>query len=246
MKQVTALFALLVTTSLATGCNNCDPAGTAIYWTFTDASNHTTTSCSAAGVATLRIFVNGNAQTDDLGHQDLQCAGAYDNAGGAVVAVYSANDQIQVEAYDAQGNLLYLSTDFVPTSSCGLKSFNANLTAQQGTLTVNLTGFAQCPLTSYVWYSLTDVTDPTNPTSYSIVDGLHQNATAVPCAGAIAFDVVPFGNYRLDWIQIVQPTSNPATPYAAVLQNCSPQALAHDANDVFTVPLAPATSACAQ
>ncbi len=244
MKQATALFALLVGTSLTAGCGHCDPPETAVYWTFTDASNRTTASCSQAGVATLRIFVNDNPQYDVNGRQDLRCAD-YDAAGGAVVAAYTPKDVIQVEAYDASGNLLYLSQDTFATNSCGLKSYDANLTAQAGQINVSLTGFAQCPLNAYVWYSLTDVTDTANPVSF-IVDGLHQNATSVPCAGSIPLGSFLFGTYRLDWIQIVQATNSATQPYAAVYQNCTPQNWPHGADDTFTVPLVPATTVCGQ
>lgn len=242
MKQVTALSVLLLMGSLSAGCGKCDPPETAIYWTFTDAANRSTTSCLAAGVSALRLFVNGNAQFDVNGNQDLQCA-AYDRYGGAVISGQTANDLIQVEAYDAQGNLLYLARSTVSIASCGLTTYNANLTAQAGSLTVNLTGFSQCPINGYVWYSLTDVTDPAHPTTYSIVDG-RQNTTSVPCAPSVAFDVLPFGTYQLDWIQVVQPTSSAQSPYAAVYQNCTPQLLTHEANDAFDVRLTAATTAC--
>ncbi len=243
MKQITALFALLLAASLTVGCGHCDPAETAVYWTFTDASNRTTTSCSAAGVATIQILVNNQLQVDAFhGTTDLACAD-YDAAGGAVVPVYSPHDTIEVDAYDRSGNLLYFSKDTVATNSCGLKAYDANLTAQQGQINVNLTGFAQCPLNAYVWYSLTDLADPANP---FVVDGLHQNATSIPCAGFIPLGGFLFGTYRLDWIQIVQPTNSATQPYAAVYQNCTPQNWPHAADDTFTVPLAQATSACAQ
>ncbi len=245
MKQITALFALLLAASLTVGCGHCDPAETAVYWTFTDASNRVYQDCSQAGVATLRIFVNDKPQYDAYtGQQDLRCADYH--TGGAVVPAYTPHDTIQVEAYDASGNLLYLSQDTVATNSCGLKQYDANLTAQQGQINVNLTGFAQCPLNGYVWYSLTDVTDPANPVSF-IVDGLHQNATSIPCAGFVPLGEFLFGTYRLDWIQIVQPTNSATQPYAALYQNCAPpQPWQHAADDTFTVPLAAATSACAQ
>lgn len=243
MKQFTALSVLLLTGSLSAGCGKCDPPETAIYWTFTDASNRSTTSCLAAGVSTIRLFVNDIPQYDVNGNQDLFCAD-YDRFGGAVISGQSANDVIQVEGWDAQGNLLYLARNNVSTNSCGLTTYNANLTAQAGSLTVNLKGFGQCPINGYVWYSLTDVTDPAHPTSYSIVDGLHQNATSVPCAAAVAFDVLPLGTYQLDWIQIVQPTSSAQVPYAAVYQNCTPQAFSHQGDEVLDVTLAAATTAC--
>ncbi len=240
-----AIVGFLAIAAVAGGCgSSCPLPDTIVYWTFTDASGGTTTDCAAAGVSTIRIFVNDQAQTDQNGSPDLSCTDFRQSGGALFPTPVNGNVKLQVEGYDANGNLTYLTDPMtVNLQRCGETVVDANLRAQQGTLTINLTGFSQCPSPGYIWYSLTDVTNPQQPQVYSAVDGL-SSPTAVSCTGAIALDNVPIGNYRLDWIQVVVPTGNPQTPFAAVWQNCSPTAVTHSGNDATTVNLTQATQIC--
>ncbi len=236
--------AIVFATFTATAVSTCAPPDTIVYWTFTDASGGSTTDCAAAGVSTIRIFVNDQAQTDQNGSPDLPCADFRASGGALFPTPVTGSANLQVEAYDANGDLRYLAGPVtVNLGGCGDTVVDANLSAQQGTLTINLTGFTQCPSPGYIWYSLTDVTNPQQPLLYSAVDGL-SSPTAVPCSGAIALDNVPMGKYRLDWIQVVAPTANPQVPFTAVWQNCVPTAFTHSANDTTTVNLTAATTAC--
>jgi hypothetical protein len=239
MKQASALLALVVTGSLSAGCGTCDPAETVIDWTFTDAAGQTTTSCAAAGVATFRIFVNGHPQLDP--RQDLPCA---DYATGAIIPAETNRDQIQIEAYDASGNLLYTSNDTVASrNGCGLTAYHANLQAQFGDLTLvyALQGGACTTPTAqsssrntYIWFELLDA----NGNVFSVVDRTHDQ-TAIPCGASsntIVIPSVPFGNYRLNGIQEVEIRAD--TSFIVYQYNCVPTVLFQHTqpNDVITAP----------
>ncbi len=246
MKRAFLLLATMALFGSACTNHNCAPPETVVYWTFVDAAGRSYTGCPGTAVtptvSTIRIFVNNQVQYDDAGNSDFACS-TYQNGAILPNTLAPGNYQLQVEGYDQNGTLLYLGQQNVNVVACNAQTFDVTLNAVQGPITVNLTGFSQCPTTSYVWYSLTDVTNPQQPVVYSFADG-RNNPTDIRCTGAVLFDGVPFGNYRLDFVQIVVPSGNSNVPYTAVYQNCTPTAFQHNAADAVTVALQPATASC--
>jgi len=98
-----------------------------------------------------------------------------------------------------------------------------------------------CPVSSYVWLS---ISDETRGTVFAVVDG--QNApTSIPCNTPLVFPAAPFGHYRLDFVQILTPTGIPSVPFRPVYQMCTPFPFAHAGDDIVTLPaLGQATGPC--
>jgi len=228
----------LATAVIATGCHTCPPTDAVVFWTFVDASGNQFVGCPGSGVSFVRVFLNGEAQTDEFGNTDFSCTVFSD---GAVLPNFRGGTYaLQLEGYDANSQLLYLDQRNVTLANCGETVVDASLAAVQGSLTLDLAGFTQCPLDSFVWYSLVDVT---NNQIYSVVDGL-DTPTAIPCTGSVLFDKVPFGQYQFDFVQVVRRTGDPVTPYLAAFQNCTPQAFNHLGDDAVTATLVPALASC--
>lgn len=237
----------------ATGCtsSHCDPSDVNVYWeSFTDVNGRTFT-CAGSDVVGVQVFVDGQAQLlNSSGQpQPVSCIpfpGQSSAAGVTLLAFTPGTYSIEVQAYDQTGNLKYLAQTsvVVPGNACGqVLTVDTVPTQVADDLTVaySITGGQACPANSFVWYSLFDVT---GNASFSAVDGQHS-PQSVPCGSVLTFPTALFGQYQLDFIQIVTPTGNPATPYAAVFQDCTPLAFNHSGRDGTTVPpLQTATVSC--
>jgi hypothetical protein len=151
---------------------------------------------------------------------------------------------VQVDAFDASNNLLYQDVRSTSTAACGHVALDVTLSAVQAPFQISyaLPGGAACPANSFVWLSLVDVT---GNVQFDLVDA-NNSPTAIPCGTPLTYDKALFGQYRLDFIQVVRSTGVPATPFVAAYQYCSPLNFDHQAaNDVFIVPtLFPASVSC--
>ncbi len=247
MTRTTAVLLAVAAVASGAACGStCPPTDAIVYWSFTDATGAQTPDCASAGVASLRVLVNGQAQLDaNTGAADLLCQDY--PTGGVMFPTWGLAGpvQLEVDAYDASGNLLYSDQESVSLQACGETVVDASLTAVP-TLTLSLAGFQACPISpvAYVWYSLTDVTNPHQPTPFALVNGLH-GPTQVPCAGDIPLGNVPDGDYRLDWVQVVtQSGADPLNPYQPLYTSCSPVTFTHQGSDAVTATLAPASTFC--
>lgn len=227
---------LLATFGLAlSGCRSrCDNGGTlTVFWQNPQGGFTTTTgqllSCDAAGVSTVDVSVNGSL----AGH--FPCHGP--SSDGITLTGFFNNEtvSVQVDAFDASNNLLYQDVRSTSTAACGNVALDVTLAAVQAPFQISyaLPGGIACPPSSFVWLSLVDVT---GNVQLDLVDGSHS-PTAIPCSTVLTYDKALFGQYRLDFIQVVQPTGNPLAPFVAAYQFCSPLTFDHQAaNDVFIVP----------
>ena len=244
MKPVKLLAALLVTASTSIGCNHCDPSELIVYWTFTKGSGQATTSCSAAGVTTLHAFIDGVAFPDAFtGSFDLRCVD-YDAAGGFAIGVGPGHHDVQIDALDANGALLYQAArgdNLVNVNSCGATVDNVNVPAVAGSLSLTLTGpVFQCPFNSFVWYSLTDLT--TN-TVVDLVNGT-RSPQALPCNGTVPLlSGLPFGPYQIDFVEVVSPDLNTGL-FVPKFANCTAQQFSHSADDSVPIQVSLSSNPC--
>lgn len=219
----------------AAGCGgHCDNLQLSL--TFTDA-NGNPVDCQTSGTAYIDVFLN------DQPAVELTCA---DGPFLPLPGVPRGPLKIQLDAYDANQNLLYqFIADGVASRQCGNNVLPVDLKTVHGSLAVALTGLTLgCPIPGYVWYALTDLT--TNQ-QYVVDANSGANSTSISCAAAptpvTLFDSLPFGPYRLDWIQVVtlDQTNHPVSD----AENCSPQQFNHAGDDVLTIPMTqPATTGC--
>lgn len=232
---------LLLTTALLglSGCRDCLNTIT-VQWAFKDAAGNLL-DCSQASVATAHVFLDGRAQFDQFGSTEFTCA-QFPN--GVILTDYPGGTHLlQIDALDQNGNLLYQFHDNISARNCGDTTLPIDVPAVVGPLDINYRlPVAQCPVSSFVWFSITDLS---TQQPAIVIDGLHT-PEQFPCGQTIPLPLdVPFGDYRLDFIQIVQKTSNIITPYVAVYQNCTPGLTVHHTGvDLFDVTLASATSTC--
>lgn len=226
---------LLCTLGLAlSGCRSrCDNGGTlTLFWQnpqggFTDASGQLL-SCDQAGVSTLDVSVNGTF----LG--TFPCHGPSSD-GILLTGFFNQTVTVQLDAFDASNNLLYQDVRSTSTAACGNVSLDVTLAAVQAPFQISyaLPGGIACPPSSFVWLSLVDVT---GNVQFDLVDA-NNSPTAIPCGTVLTYDKALFGQYRLDFIQVVQSTGVPATPFVSLYQFCSPLNFNHQAaNDDFIVP----------
>ncbi len=227
----------------ATGCgSHCDSLQLAL--TFRDASGNAI-SCAQSGAAWILVFLD-DQQLVDAGGSPVQ----FTCADGPVIPIAGVGPnpvKIQVDAYDAtqsNPNLLYqFIADGVTARQCGNNVLPVDLTTVHGSLSVALTGLTLgCPIPGYVWYALTDLT-----TNQQFVVDQNHNPQGVSCAAAPAtvalFDSLPFGPYRLEWIQVV--TLDQSNHPVSDAENCTPQQFNHGGDDVLTIPMTqPATTGC--
>ncbi|SRR6266568_4506852 len=226
---------LLCTFGLAlSGCGSrCDNGGTlTLFWQTPQGGFTTATgqllSCDAAGVSTVDVSVNGTL----AGH--FPCHGPSSD-GVTLTGFFNETVSVQLDAFDASHNLLYQDARTTSTAACGNVVLDVTLAAVQAPFQISyaLPGGIACPPSSFVWLSLFDVT---GNVQFDLVDANHS-PTALPCGTVLTYDKALFGQYRLDFIQVVQQTFNPSTPFVALYQDCSPLIFAHQAaNDVFIVP----------
>lgn len=229
----------------ASGCHSssrCDVGGTlTLYWQppqggFTTATGQLL-GCDAAGVATVDVTVNGTSAGT------FNCHGP--TADGIQLTGFGDETvSIQLDAFDASNRHLYQEVTSASTALCADTLVDANLAAVQAAFQVSyaLPGGNTCPPSSYLWYSIVDVT---GNTQFALVDA-QNSPTAVPCGSQLIFDQALFGQYRLDFIQVVTPTGNGFQPWGALYEYCSPLTFNHNtANDTLFVPtLSPATGLC--
>ena len=225
---------LLSTFGLAlSGCgSHCDNGTLTLFWQkpqggFTTATGQLL-SCDEAGVSTVDVSVNGSL----AGH--FPCHGPSSD-GITLTGFFNETVSVQVDAFDASHNLLYQDVRSTSTARCGNVALDVTLAAVQAPFQISyaLPGGIACPPNSFVWLSLVDVT---GNVQFDLVDA-NNTPRALPCGTVLTYDKALFGQYRLDFIQVVQSTGVPATPFVAAFEFCTPLNFDHQAaNDVFIVP----------
>jgi hypothetical protein len=242
------LAAAVLGSSAACTTTHCDNTTVNLYWVnFTTASGRVVR-CSdpTSGVAGLQVFVDGVSQFQNL----LPCQPFNDGVEGIGLQNFTfGSHTFEVRAFDANGNQIYGDsvTSTVPQTCNGAFQVDTHPVAVAGDFSISysFTPNNVCASGTFVWYRLVDLT--TNAI-VSIVDGTH-NPFSLPCGNPnpIPFASLPFGNYRLDFIETVQQTGNPSAPFSAVDQVCVPQAVSHAvASDSFqiTIPAASSGALC--
>ena len=244
MRRAILIFA---TFGLAlSGCgSHCNNGGTlTLFWQnprggFTDASGQLL-SCDQAGVSTVDVTVNGTL----AGH--FPCHGPSSD-GITLTGFFNGETvSVQVDAFDASDNFLYSDGPrSISTAACGNVARDVTLDAVQAPFQISyaLPGGVACTPNSFIWLSLVDVT---GNVQFDLVDA-NNTPFAIPCDNTdITYDKALFGQYRLDFIQVVQQTGNPLAPFFAQYQFCQPLSFDHQAaNDLFIVPtLFSATGPC--
>ena len=232
---MTRAILLLATFGLAvSGCGrHCNDGTLTLFWQkpqggFTTATGQLL-SCDEAGVSTVDVSVNGVLAGT------FPCHGPSSD-GITLTGFFNETVSVQVDAFDASNNLLYQDVRTTSTAACGNIALDVTLAAVQAPFQISyaLPGGIACPPSSFIWLSLVDVT---GNVQFDLVDA-NNTPTAIPCDNTdLIYDKALFGQYRLDFIQVVQPTGNPLTPFVARYEFCSPLNFNHQASgDVFIVP----------
>ena len=239
-----ALTAALATALAGTGCiAPCNDATLTVDWSFTDVNGVAGRTCGQVGVDFVDVFVG----TDRV----VSAAPCLDY-GAILVNVAPGSHRVVVEGLQQQPDrsLVIIDRD-VFTANVGSCN-DSRYTAQPGETMLQL-AYTFDPVNACVsggalWYSLFDL--EANQTISAVTSG-SGNPALFTCPATIQFPV-PFGSYRLDWIQQVQFSGSPGR-YVAIDQICSPTIFDVTLSDAVTsggrtVPLAlpAATSTCAQ
>jgi hypothetical protein len=244
-----AAIALAIPLALAAGgCGaaSCAPPALDVSWgTFTDAAGQPF-DCAAAGalVAGIRVLVDGTPSYG-LDGGCVVSSGSTRTEAVRLSAVAAGAHEVDVQGVDADGRLRFADTRTVTVpGGCGAVA-RADATpaavADDLGLGYSIAGGLPCPLSSYVWLSIIDVT---RGTVFSVVDG-QNGPTSIPCNTPLVFPAAPFGSYRLDFVQIVTPTGISAFPFRPVYQMCTPFPFDHARDDIVALPaLGPATGPC--
>jgi hypothetical protein len=219
-----------------------------VFWPrFTDAAGNTFACTDArSGVAGIQVFIDGNPQLlDNLNRPaPVACVPFPGRPQGITLLAFAPGTyQVEVQAYDANGNLLYDDQAAVPIrATCGGTDFNANMVAVAADMTVavNLPGGACATPTSqsafsstFLWYELRDQSGNVFATSSPTVD-----SQQIPCTSshAILFSAAPFGRYTLTRIQEVELEFGGT--FVVRSFNCAATSFQHaQLNDGVTVPL---------
>jgi hypothetical protein len=196
--------------ALATACSEpCTAPALTVSWAFTRADGASGLGCADAGVESVDLWIDGV----QVGSR-IACA-----QGSATFTGLAAGDHVYTARGNrADGTARYQTWGGVALAACG--ETRALVQPGAGTLRVDYaTSTDLCyalddasQTTGYVWFQLLDRS--TGAVAWS-VNGA-QTPTALPCrTGADGwFDLeVPWGLYRLRWIQVViNPASSVPTP----------------------------------
>lgn len=238
---------------LGMGCGHtCDFRDIALYWHFPTAGGEL--SCSDAGVASIRITIDGNVEgtfsclLQDVNGNPVQ---------GILLTDFGSRAyQFLVEGLDAGGSTIYTDSFTYTPTLCGTNTVDRTLVAAGGdmTLAYAFTDATTCTTprsgqspysTTFIWFSLTGPTGQVYSSATRTVD-----PTALACGArgaAIFFQNAPLGTYTLNGIEEVEILGN--SQAIVYHYNCVTTSLTHAASgDTFQVSLVPqqtgGTNAC--
>ncbi len=202
-----AMTAALAVTLTGTGCfvAPCADQTMTIDWSFQDINGVAGRSCAQVGVAYVDVYVDGARVVDAAPCTDY---------GVALYNVPTGNRQVVVEGLDA--SLVIVNRDQLTVSVDGCGNTHVAAVPGEGMLRLDyhFTPTDSCAA-NYMWYSLTDLV------ANDVISAVQGNAnpTLFTCGPFVQFPV-PFGSYRLDWIQAVS-YSGGLGRYVAIDQLCS-------------------------
>jgi hypothetical protein len=232
--------------ALAAACAEpCTAPVLTVSWRFTLPDDTSDVRCAEAGVSTVDLWLDGVKVA--AGTPCTQGAASF-------TGVAAGTHAYTIRGNGADGSVRYQTWGSLAADGCG--ETRVTLTPGAGTLRVaypTSTGLCASeadPATNgYVWFQLLDRTTGLTAST------LNASTGQLPCAlGADAwFEVpVPWGLYRLRWIQVVTyPLSSDPTPIFQYCPALTPPPVPTIDVDVLstgrttlTVPLAPAAGAC--
>lgn len=233
-------------TAACGGSSRCDPAALDVTWTpFTDAAGLPFDCAGASAVGGVRVLVDGTTAFQ-LDGGCVSTAGGARSEGTRLTGLAPGAHEIAVQGIGADGLVRFEDrrTVTVPAGCAGAQQVATTpaAVADDLGLTYSIAGQLACPVSGFVWLSMSD---ETRGTVYAVVDQTRA-PTSIPCGTPLVFPAAPFGRYRVDFIQIVTPTGIPTIPFRAAYQMCVPFVFDHAADDVATLPaLQQATGPCA-
>lgn len=209
----------------------CFASTITVRWpSFMLANGGVTTSCQAAGITSMDVFIN-----DQVVQQGIPCG----NGGLTITSPPAGSSRLTVEGVAANGTILLRDEPTVAPAACGDVIVDAQ--PAEGTLQVaySFTPVNVCtPGGSYIWFSVYDqivgaVTAVADETA---------NTTAYVCGDTIAFPM-PAGAYTLRRIEEVVPSGS---TYLASATNCNPTSfsVSGGTQSVLNVALADSTTLC--
>lgn len=180
---------LLAAVGLGSGCvvtsaPTCDPGDLLVNWTFVDVAGTGGLACNDAGLSAIIDSVDVYVD-DNLEGSIIPCA----DYGFLVPTLAAGWHTVRIEGF--AGSTI-IARAFFSLEVCG----NTVVDAQAGEGEIEFLP-AACS-GGYMDYLLTDITPPAPYTISSITTKLGD--TTFPCASGVYFPV-PYGNYRLDWIE---------------------------------------------
>ncbi|BDG04319.1 hypothetical protein [Anaeromyxobacter oryzae] len=203
------LALLLAASVLGTGCivtnDTCNSRTVSVGWpSFLLANGVETTSCSAAGVRFVDVFM------DDAPVGEFDCT----QGGVSVLDVPSGSHRFTVEGLDPAKTILLRDEPTVSGSGCGEQFVNSR--PAEGTVTLDYTFTPTNVCTaggSYIWFSMFDQIANT----VAAVADETANTTAYVCGTPISFPM-PVGPFTLQRVEEVVPSAGAYVPTAT---NCT-------------------------
>lgn len=193
------LAILLAAVGLGSGCvvssNPCDRTLT-VDWAFVDVAGNANLTCTQAGIVDVDVYVDGA-----LTVSQEPCTSYAVTIAGIPGGVHD----VRVEGYN--GTIINRDFAAVDTSACGDTRFAAS--PGEADLGVNYhfspTDACAAPPT-YMWFSITDVL-ANDSWGIGSADSC-TTKTSKSCNSSIVYRV-PYGQYRLNWIDEVSVGSSP-------------------------------------
>jgi hypothetical protein len=267
---MTRAFLLLPLAALASGCYSSNPCYAGylnVYWTPGPSPNAgfevpglvaagfpSELGCAAAGVSGVQVFVGGLIAPCSGGAGFCVDANTWlCSTGGVSVAIGSGGTYaVQVDAYDANGNLKYTSGPVAASASnCGDSAVGIFSQGVDGTLDIPYAfadGGNACAGASNLWFQVTsggavyDFVDDTspNPAAIACTDVLANRAIGVltPAGGSL----IPAGVYTRTRLEEV---SQQVGGFVLQRTNCAVETVVHAGNDAWpTAALSASSTFC--
>jgi hypothetical protein len=250
---MTRAFLLLPLAALASGCYSSNPCYAGylnVYWTPGPSPNAgfevpglvaagfpSELGCAAAGVSGVQVFVGGLIAPCSGGAGFCVDANTWlCSTGGVSVAIGSGGTYaVQVDAYDANGNLKYTSGPVAASASnCGDSAVGIFSQGVDGTLDI---GYQFTPVNacgasgSNIWFELLD------PAGSIYATVTPASPTQITCPQTISLATVPAGVYTLSKFE----DGLGATTYHA---DCAGPAFVHAGDEIFVTTVPASSTAC--
>lgn len=229
-------LAALALSLTGTGCivvgdDDCNTSTVTLDWSggFRDADGGALLGCSAAGVQTVNVYVNG----------ELDAGFACSSGSARAVGLPAGSNLITVEGI-SDGVIAFRAEAFVDGARCGDQRIA--LTPAEGWVDVQyaFSPVNQCTPNSVMWFSIWD--DIAN--EQAVLVDVNSSPTAYACGSTISF-LLPAGDYTFDWMEERAPTTG---GYGVTGRDCTDRlfTIAGGSQTIVSPVLADGSTPCAR